>query len=913
MRISYTASVRTTLTLTALLALTLTAGHVVTSAQGRGVQPPPSPAARTGPDWEGADWSPRPPVKPLSVAEEQRLFVLQPGYRMDPVLTEPQIRQPGSIAFDGNGRMYVLELRTYMLDADSKDELAPTSRISRWEDRNNDGVYETGTTFVDGLIFPRFVTPLGDGVILTKESNAGEVWMYTDTNKDGVADKRELFTTDFGRSANVEHQEAELTWLMDNWMYATRNAVRLRWTPNGASREPIGNPGGSWGITQDDDGRMFSQGGASGVPGYFQFPVHYGEFAHPRELEEGLRIPYGAAVKTADMQGGMDQVRMPDGSLSSTTAGAGAEVFRGHRMPAELRGDYFYGEVVARILRRLDVRKNEGLTELGNVYQAQKDEFLKTTDPLFRPVGVQTAPDGTMYIVDMYHGIIQEGQWTQPGSYLRARIEQYQLDKVVDLGRIWRLSHESLPRDTRQPRMFDETAAQLVTHLGHDNGWWRDMAQQLLVMRQDTSVVPALKTMARSHASLVTRFHALWTLEGLGSLDAALVRDAMRDVNPRMRVQALRVSETLYKAGDKSFAADYVRMADDADADVVAHALLTLHVLKVPEAATTIRRVGALATAAGVRHVSKTILEAPATSAAGGNSTVNRTAAELALLGRGMTVYGQLCSECHGSTGLGTPAGNGQTIAPALAGNPRVTAHPEYVIKALLHGLTGPIEGRSYAGGLMVPMGAESDEWVASMASYVRTNLTNNSFTVTPDMVARVRAATSTRTTPWTHAELAASVPTLLPQQPSWKASASHRAPSRIGMTGDPIGAFDFEGWTTGVPQQAGMWWQLELPAAQNLAELHFYSPNGGGGGGRGAAAAPPQTTAPRGYRVQLSMDGTTWSTPVAEGTADGNMTAISWTPTMARFLRMTQTATTAGAPAWSMLDTKLYVRTAGR
>ena len=140
------------------------------------------------------------------------------------------------------------------LDGDSKDELAPRSVNSRWEDRNNDGVYETGTTFVDGLVFPRFVTPLGDGVILTKESNAGEVWKYSDTNKDGVADKRELFTTDFGRSANVEHQEAELTWLMDNWMYDTRNAVRLRWTPNGAIREPIGNPGGSWGITQDDDG-----------------------------------------------------------------------------------------------------------------------------------------------------------------------------------------------------------------------------------------------------------------------------------------------------------------------------------------------------------------------------------------------------------------------------------------------------------------------------------------------------------------------------------------------------------------------------------------------------------------------------------------------------------------------------------
>jgi mono/diheme cytochrome c family protein/glucose/arabinose dehydrogenase len=883
------------------------------------------PAARTGPDWVGADLSPRPPVTPLSVAEQQKRFVLQPGFRMEPVLTEPRIEQPGSIAFDGNGRMYVLELRTYMLDADSKDELAPTSRISRWEDRNNDGVYETGTTFVDGLIFPRFVTPLGDGVILTKESNAGEVWMYSDTNNDGVADKKELFTTDFGRSANVEHQEAELTWLMDNWMYATRNAIRLRWTPNGARREPIGNPGGSWGITQDDDGRMFSQGGASGLPGYFQFPVHYGAFDLPNQLDPGLRVPYGAAIKIADMQGGMDSVRMPDGSLNGTTAGAGADVFRGHRLPADLLGDYFYGEVVARIVRRVEVTKNEGLTRLSNFYEGEKSEFLKSSDPLFRPVGLQTAPDGTMYVVDMYHGIIQEGQWTQRGTYLRARIEQYQLDKVVNLGRIWRLSHESMPRDTTVPRMFQETSAQLVAHLSHPNGWWRDMAQQVLVMRQDKSVAPALRTMARSappsppeaaSASLagggneVARMHALWTLEGIGALDAPLVREAMADSRPRIRVQALRVSESLYKAGDKSFAADYKRLASDPDADVAAHALLTLNVLKVPDAAATIRQVAAMSTSAGVAHVSRLILSAPPDTGAGGNTTVNRTTGEMALLGRGLSVFGSLCSECHGNTGAGTPAGDG-LIAPPLAGNARVTAHPEYVIKTLLHGQTGPVAGRSYAGGLMVPFGSESDEWIASLASYVRTNLTNNAFTVTPEMVARVRAATASRKTPWTNDELMASVPTLLAPQANWKVTASHRAPSRIGMTGEPAGAFDFEGWTTGVPQTEGMWWQLELPAAANLAEMHFYSPNGGGGGGGrgGVNAPPPQTTAPRAYRVQLSMDGVNWAPAVAEGRADGNMTALSWTPTMARFLRITQTVTTPGAPAWSMLETKIYTR----
>ena len=142
----------------------------------------------------------------------------------------------------------------------------------------------------------------------------------------------------------------------------------------------------------------------------------------------------------------------------------------------------------------------------------EKSEFLKSTDPLFRPVDMATAPDGTMYIVDMYHGIIQEGQWTPKGSYLRMKIEQYKLDKVVGLGRIWRVSHEGFKRDTKQPRMYDEKSATLVTYLNHPNGWWQDMAQQVLVQRQDKSVVPALMAMALKGTNVNGRIHAIWTL-----------------------------------------------------------------------------------------------------------------------------------------------------------------------------------------------------------------------------------------------------------------------------------------------------------------------------------------------------------------------------------------------------------------
>ena len=167
-----------------------------------------------------------------------------------------------------------------------------------------------------------------------------------------------------GRMMNVEHQESGLFWALDNWMYSTINPVRLKWTPTGVLREPTGSNGGQWGATQDNYGKPWFQAGASGMPGYFQLPVAYGNFPWPEQFETDLNITWGAPVLIADMQGGMNAVRMPDGSLARATGSAGNDVFRGDRLPKDLIGDYFYGEVVARIVRRLHPVKNEGLTQL---------------------------------------------------------------------------------------------------------------------------------------------------------------------------------------------------------------------------------------------------------------------------------------------------------------------------------------------------------------------------------------------------------------------------------------------------------------------------------------------------------------------------------------------------------------------
>ena len=578
-------------------------------AAGRGTVQAPAPGRGRG--LAGAppinpndvEFSPKPPVLAKTPAEEAKTFLLPPGYRMELVASDPDIISPAVIEFDGNGRMYVAEFVTYMPDADGNRQHDPISRISRWESTRGDGVYDKHTIFADKLILPRMVLPLDNHSILTNETDSDDVIKLTDTNGDGVADKKEIFYTGvgLGRDGNLEHEQSGFIWGLDNWIYSTYNAFRFRWTPTGVLREPTGPNGGQWGLSMDDDGKpWFIDAGGERGPMNFQFPIQYGAFTHPEGFETDFDRVWPIAG-VADMQGSMGRVRMPLGVLNHLTAANGQAIVRGHRLPADLQGDLLFAEPVGRLIRRAKIVKTEGLTQLRNPYPGS--EFLLSSDLCFRPVNIRTGPDGSIYIADMYHGIIQESTWTRPGSYLRRRIEQYQLDKVVDRGRIWRLRYDGVPAvtgigtgaanataiderpavpalalDTTQPRMLNETPAQLVAHLTHPNGWWRDTAQRLLVLKQDKSVVPALQQMARSSDSLVGRFHAMWTLEGLGALDAALVRDQLKDPNPRMRVQAIRASETLYKAGDRSFDADYRALTKDADADVSIQAMLTLSV-----------------------------------------------------------------------------------------------------------------------------------------------------------------------------------------------------------------------------------------------------------------------------------------------------------------------------------------------
>jgi mono/diheme cytochrome c family protein len=641
-------------------------------------------------------------------------------------------------------------------------------------------------------------------------------------------------------------------------------------------------------------------------------------------MENGFEKDFAVvwpAPSISDMQGGIFRIRMPAGNLNHFTAATGPAIFRGDGLPAEARGDLFFTEPVGRLIRRAKVENIEGLTELKNEYPYS--EFVTSEDQLFRPVNISNAPDGTLYIADMYHGIIQELQWSGPGSYLRAKIEQYQLDKIASYGRIWRLRYDgraavpatatnigqpaipaSKPNFT-PPHMYSETPAQLVAHLTHPNGWWRDMAQRLIVLKQDKSVAPALQQMARTSDNVNGRIHALWTLEGLGALDAPLTRELMKDKNPRIRVQAIRASETLYKAGDKTFADDYRAMTKDPDVNVAIQGMLSASLFKLKDAPDVVKATMAARKEKGIQLIGDRLLTPPPPAfGGGGRGRATLTPADEKRLQQGSDIFGAVCFACHGTDGTGTPmegAPEGTMLAPPLAGSPRVQAHRDYIVKVLLRGLNGPIDGKNYRD-VMVPLD-NTDEWVASVASFVRSSFGNNGELVTPADVARVRAEIASHKSPWTVPELEATMPKPIDAQ-QLKLTASHGEDTAQYAT-------TLRGWNSATPQIPGMWFQVELPQPAPVAEVQFESIAAGGrGGGRGAApGAPPAPSPvvgyPRAYDVQVSMDGKKWA-KVASGKGDGARTSVAFTPTQAKFVRITQTDNIPDAPAWSIRNLRI-------
>ncbi len=829
-----------------------------------------SSAADTAPASEEQDFSPQPRAPYLSPAESMKHFELPDGYSLELILSEPDIKEPVVCVFDGNGRMFVAEMRTYMQDIDGTTKFEKTSRVSVHEDTTGDGKMDKHSIFIDNLLLPRILLPLDDRLIV-QETNTLDLYSYRDTNGDGAADEKKKIYAGGKRGGNLEHQPSGLIWSMDNWLYTTYNAYRLRLNPDGTMRkEPTAPNGGQWGLTQDNRGKpWFVNAGGEIGPLNFQQPIVYGAFNVPDQFPVDYREVFPLPQKPTpipDVQGGQLRYRPEDKTLNHFTATCGAEIYRGDRLPEDLRGDLLFSEPVGRLIRRSDIAVIEGVTYLNN--PDGKKEFIRSSDANFRAVNMATSPDGCLYIVDMHRGIIQEGNWVGEGTYLRKVVQQYQIDKNFGCGRIYRLVHKDFKRGP-QPKMLDESISDLVKHLEHPNGWWRDTAQKLIILKNDPSIAPALKRMARNSDNHLTRMHALWTLEGLDILDKDLIREKFADKHPAVRATAIRVSESLFKKDDQSLLPDLKKLADDPDAGVVVQTMMTAKLLKFPNYKAGITATMAKRSARGIQEFGHQLLKGP------GKSMTKFSVEQIHTMKEGETIYKSLCFACHGQDGKGMAIpGTDTTMAASFVGSKILAAQPNMAINVVLHGLTGPVNGKIYPGQ-MIAMKTNRDEWIASVLSYVRNSFGNSYGFISTEEVARTRAATQDRLKPWTFEELTAIVPFPLSNRDQWKLTASHNLKS----VGNAIDGELNTRYDSGGSQKPGMWLQVEFPSPMTVSGVILDTTGSNG-------------DYPADFTVHLSDDGKNWGEPVAKGGKKEGKTrmTIHFPEQQTRFIKITQT-----------------------
>jgi mono/diheme cytochrome c family protein/glucose/arabinose dehydrogenase len=520
----------------------------------------------------------------LSPADEMKTFVMPPGYRVELVASEPLIQDPILIDWDPDGRLWAIEMPSYMRDMTGSDEKSPSGRIVVLEDTNDDGVMDKRTVFADGLVLPRALKVLDHGVLVAEPPN---LWLMHDTNGDLKADSKDLVTDQYGRrDANVEHNANGLLWALDNWMHTSETNIYLR-LKDAKFETAKTLPRGQWAGSQDDAGRIYRNTNESVLhvdvvptPYYTRNPFMArtrGSYESLEGEDRQVNTVWPAHATPAVNRGYQNGILRSDATLAAYTSANSPLVYRGDRLPHDLYGSVFIAEPAGNLIGRVIVEDDGVEFEPKRAYP--KGEFLASSDERFRPVHLSNAPDGTLYIVDMYRGIIEHRGYVT--EYLRDQIIARKLEQPTGLGRIYRVMHDSTRR-AEKPSLGNAAPAQLIAALSHPNGWWRDTAQRLLVERADRSVVPDLIAIADQTQDVRARLHALWTLDGLDSLTPSLVVKALNDASRDVRASGLRLAERWLTESDPAVEQAVIARLDDQDWIVKAQAAASIGALRDP-------------------------------------------------------------------------------------------------------------------------------------------------------------------------------------------------------------------------------------------------------------------------------------------------------------------------------------------
>ena len=531
--------------------------------------------------------------KPFSVKGSMERTQVAADLKLVLFAAEPDIMKPIAFAWDARGRLWVAETRDYPHGV-MEDQQKGNDSIKICEDTDGDGKADKFTVFADKLNIPTSLVFANGGVIVAQSPN---FVFLKDTDGDDKADVRQVIMTGWG-IRDTHAQASSLSYGYDNWL---RGAVgysgfagevggekknfamgSYRFTADGAKLEFLHQfSNNTWGYGANAAGDSFG-GTANNAPIFFGgIPA--------TAWAKGSRGMSAKKINVVDKAHTITPNFRQVDVMGGYTAAAGATFIYSPHLPERLQGKAMVCEPTMKLIGLMDVQP------AGAGYVA-KDGYslVASSDEWMSPVFAEVGPDGAIWFADWQNFIIQHNPTpsVNRGGYdAKTGVGGAHENDLRDhaRGRIYRIVWDK--PGAAAPAAQGESSAELLAGLSGGTQYGRLRAQRLIVEGKKQDLAPALRELVTKSSADVAAIHALWSLHGLGELDAATHQAALLSASPELRRNAIRALGADAVAQKLFYGAGVV--ADKAPATRLAALVKLADFPTSPEVQTLVRQLAA--------------------------------------------------------------------------------------------------------------------------------------------------------------------------------------------------------------------------------------------------------------------------------------------------------------------------------
>lgn len=671
-------------------------------------------------------------------------FDMAEGYKIELFASEEKFNKlanPVQLSFDNKGRLWVAVMPSYphWKPGDRK----PNDKLLILEDTDNDGKADKQTTFVDSLHLPVGFELTADGVYVSQRT---DMIRYRDTDGDDHADEKQIVLSGFddhdthgahsaytaGPSGAIYLQESVFLHSNIETSYGPvrgTNGGFFRYNYQRRRLErtaqlDIPNP---WGLAFDRWGQVF--------------------FLETSSPDVRWMLPGTIQPRYGDSSPKGFNLIEEDHMVRPTS---GLEFVSSRHFPEEVQGDMLINNTIGFL-----GTKQHKVSEEGTGYTTEhRQDLIESSDPNFRPVDLEFAPDGSLYLVD-WHNILVGHMQHNARDPLRDHKH----------GRIYRITYPSRPL-VEPAKIAGASIPLLLDNLKLPEYRTRYRTRRELRGRNPQQVIENISKWTAELDEEAPQYEhhlleALWVTWGLNRVDESLLRQLLKSDDHRVRAAAVRV---LRYSGHQIDEQPQLLMeaVQDEHGRVRLESIVAASWLEPEIGLNILAEAEKKPLDKWMKHTFEAarahLNDRPFISEEEKEQDI-----ETDLVGRarrryvkGKEIYerDESCQQCHESNGKGIPASG----FPPLAGSRWVTGDEERLIKLVLKGIQGPIEvlGKKYPGQVPMPgfAGMLKDEEVAAVLTYIRNSFGNEASIIDQEMVKSIRNSIKNRNEFYTPEEL---------------------------------------------------------------------------------------------------------------------------------------------------------------